>query len=165
MISKMMSFVPALLVMCMIFYFSSQTGEESSRVSLQVSKYLIGSTDGCFAFGLSAEQVEQMMEFIHVAVRKLGHVIEYFILAVTVAFPLYVNSFRGKKWNICVAVFCVLFAALDEFHQSFVAERGPSIRDVGIDSIGILLGIVLANLVCRVRNRKRRRKTGESRKV
>ena len=30
---------------------------------------------------------------------------------------------------------------LDEYHQSFVAGRGPSITDVGIDSLGVITGI------------------------
>ena len=39
-------------------------------------------------------------------------------------------------------------ACLDEYHQSFVAGRGPSSRDVMIDSIGILAGVILVRIVC-----------------
>ena len=35
-----------------------------------------------------------------------------------------------------------LYAASDEFHQSFVPGRGPSIIDVGIDSLGVFTGIL-----------------------
>ena len=31
----------------------------------------------------------------------------------------------------------------DEFHQSFVAGRGPSVKDVGIDSIGVCAACLL----------------------
>ena len=44
---------------------------------------------------------------------------------------------------IVAGLFCVGFAAFDEYHQSFVRGRGPSKRDVAIDSIGIFIGIVL----------------------
>ena len=40
-------------------------------------------------------------------------------------------------------IFCVLYAATDEFHQSFVGGRGPSVRDVGIDSLGVLIATIL----------------------
>ena len=33
------------------------------------------------------------------------------------------------------------YASFDEYHQSFVAGRGPSVIDVGIDSLGVLAGI------------------------
>ena len=41
---------------------------------------------------------------------------------------------------------CVLLAAGDEYHQSFVAGRGPSVKDVGIDSFGALIGILLTRM-------------------
>ena len=61
------------------------------------------------------------------------------------------------------------FAALDEYHQSFVAGRGPSKRDVAIDSIGILAGVLMVQFVCFIgrmtifrplaKRKKRERKT------
>lgn len=153
-IGKPLSFVPAVLVMCMIFYFSAQTGEESSRVSLKVSRYLVGSTDKYFAFGMDSERLEEIVGLIHTAVRKLGHVTEYFVLAVTVSFPLYVYGLKRKRLFLSVGGFCTAFAALDEFHQSFVADRGPSVRDVGVDCIGILIGMILVGIVCRIKQGK-----------
>lgn len=41
----------------------------------------------------------------------------------------------------------VLYAASDEFHQSFVPGRGPSIVDVGIDSLGVLTGILAVLII------------------
>ena len=41
-------------------------------------------------------------------------------------------------WSILIGV---AYAASDEFHQSFIPGRGPSIRDVCIDSAGVLTGI------------------------
>ena len=43
---------------------------------------------------------------------------------------------------------CVAFAAGDEYHQSFVAGRGPSVKDVGIDSIGAFFGILTVQIIC-----------------
>ena len=40
------------------------------------------------------------------------------------------------------------FACTDEFHQSFVDGRGPSKRDVGIDSIGAFIGILFIQITC-----------------
>ena len=52
-------------------------------------------------------------------------------------------------WLILLAgAICVGFAGFDEYHQSFVADRGPSVRDVGIDSIGVTAGILLVQAFC-----------------
>ena len=47
---------------------------------------------------------------------------------------------------ILAGIVCVGFAGLDEYHQSFVDSRTPSIRDVGIDSCGAFIGILGARL-------------------
>ena len=83
----------------------------------------------------------------HFYVRKLAHFSEYFLLAVTVSFPLYVYGMRGIWLMVFAGAFCVGFACLDEYHQSFVAGRTPTKRDVYIDSCGIFLGIILTRIV------------------
>ena len=35
------------------------------------------------------------------------------------------------------------YASTDEIHQMFVAGRGPSVRDVLIDSIGAFFGVLV----------------------
>ena len=73
---------------------------------------------------------------------------EYFVLAVCVSFPLYVYGLRGILLILFAGFISVGFACTDEFHQSFVAGRGPSKRDVMIDSIGAFAGILLVQFVC-----------------
>ncbi|TCL58976.1 VanZ like protein [Kineothrix alysoides] len=142
-----LSFVPALLVMYMIFQLSAQNGITSSQLSYKVSFKIVTVADKVLDKDFSKAQIEHYADRIHHYVRKLGHVTEYFILAVTVAFPLYVYGVRGFPLMIVAGIFCVGFAAFDEYHQSFVAGRGPSSRDVAIDSIGIFIGIILVRIV------------------
>ena len=52
-------------------------------------------------------------------------------------------------WLILLAgVLCVGFAGFDEYHQSLVEGRGPSVKDVLIDSAGAGLGILLVQAFC-----------------
>ncbi|MDD3368462.1 MAG: VanZ family protein [Lachnospiraceae bacterium] len=147
MLLKPLSFVPALLVMYMIFTFSAQDGNMSSSLSLRASTKIVTTIDTVFDMELDADQLNHSVTHIHPYVRKLAHVTEYFILAVSVSFPLYVYGIRGFALVLLSGAFCVVFAGLDEYHQSFVAGRGPSVRDVGIDSIGIFIGIILTRIV------------------
>ena len=65
---------------------------------------------------------------------------EYFLLAVAVSFPFYVYGLRGFPLMLVAGLICVAFACGDEYHQSFVEGRGPSVKDVCIDSIGAFGG-------------------------
>ncbi len=142
-----MSFLPAVLMMYLIFTFSSQTGTESSLVSLKVSRYVVTGTERCFGIQFTDEQMQRAVGRIHYYVRKLAHVTEYFILAVTVAFPLYVYGVRGIWLVLLAGTICVGYAGFDEYHQSFVAGRGPSAKDVAIDSVGVFIGIILVRMI------------------
>ena len=145
---KPFSFVPALMMMYLIFSFSAQDGTVSGNLSYKVSEIIVESANEAFELHWSDDQVDYYIEKIHHPVRKLAHMTEYFLLAVSVSFPLYVYGVRGLWLPILAGGFCVAFAALDEYHQSFVAGRGPSKKDVAIDSIWVLAGVLMVQFVC-----------------
>ena len=138
---KPLSFLPALLIMYMIFTFSSQTGTESGQLSYKVSQKLVQVGAAILDKDLSQSEIDMYAGKYHGSVRKLAHMTEYCILAISLSIPLYAYGVRGI-WLVLLAGFiCVGFAATDEYHQSFVAGRGPSTKDVCIDGIGAFIGI------------------------
>jgi len=66
-------------------------------------------------------------------VRKCAHFAEYAILTFCV---WQVLGQRG--WTALVAL---LYACSDEFHQSFIPNRGSRVTDVLIDGLGILFAL------------------------
>ena len=145
---KPFSFLPAIFMMYLIFSFSSQSGTVSGNLSYRVSEIIVESANEAFDLHWSGSDMDYYIERIHYPVRKLAHMTEYFLLAVSVSFPLYVYGVRGLWLPLLAGGFCVGFAALDEYHQSFVAGRGPSRKDVGIDSIGVLAGVLMVQFFC-----------------
>ena len=145
---KPLSFLPAILMMCIIFHFSAQTGEVSGNLSYQVSYGVVEVRDEVLNTGKSYEELSAEAYGIEYYVRKGAHMTEYFLLAIAISFPLYVYRVRGIWLMLLAGIVCVGFAGLDEYHQSFVANRGPSVRDVGIDSIGAFIGILLVQAFC-----------------
>ena len=146
-ILKPLSFAPALLMMYIIFSFSAQDGAASANLSYKVSYKAVSIADRALDLELTDQQVARCIRKIHYYVRKLAHFTEYFLLAVTIAFPLYVYGIRGIWLVITGGILCVGFAALDELHQYFVSGRSCSARDVKIDGCGSLLGIVSVRIV------------------
>lgn len=145
---KPLSFLPAILVMYLIYSFSAQTGEVSGDLSYKISYQIVETKNEVLDLEKSYDELSYEAESIHYYVRKAAHMSIYFLLAITVSFPLYVYRVRGFWLIILAGIICVGFAGLDEYHQSFVAGRGPSIKDVGFDSIGAFAGIFLVQLFC-----------------
>ena len=83
---------------------------------------------------------------IQLGVRKLGHLTEYAILAM-----LLWRALRGGiRWQMKMSILFLvaalgsaIFAASDEFHQSFVPSRTASTNDVMIDICGALIGLLI----------------------
>ena len=133
--------------MFLIYGFSAQDAQESSRLSYEVSYKIVEVADQIMDTNLQDFEIASYADRIENLVRKAAHVTEYFLLAVAVAFPLYVYGVRGILLVFIAGAFCVLFACGDEYHQSFVDGRAPMLKDVGIDSIGILVGILFVRII------------------
>lgn len=91
------------------------------------------------------EQFEILWGVAWFTVVKGWHVTEFAIL--TAGLIGFLNVWRPTKRmaNILVAaLLALLFAASDEFHQTFVPTRGGTIWDVLIDSLGVGLVTLIA---------------------
>lgn len=78
--------------------------------------------------------------------RKAAHITEYFILTSLLYRALKQNF--NSRLSLLIAIFAALFYAFsDEYHQIFVGGRFGSIKDVGIDSIGIIAVFFFAHRI------------------
>ena len=145
---KPLSFLPALLMMYVIYSFSAQPGEVSGNLSYQISYDIVELKSDLLSENLSGDELAYKADGIHYYVRKAAHMTEYFLLAVAISFPLYVYGVRGVWLMILAGIVCVGFAGLDEYHQSFVGGRTPAVKDVCIDSSGAFIGILLVQAFC-----------------
>jgi len=77
---------------------------------------------------------------IDFSIKKAGHMLGYGLLALS-----YWRGLRFDKKHIWLAwLLCVAYAATDEFHQSFVAGRHPSIVDVLLfDGLGAGIALLI----------------------
>jgi VanZ family protein len=144
---KPLSFLPAFLVMYLIYSFSADNGVTSTDLSYRVSEEIVETVDKVLNLDLTKEEINYYKQRINYPVRKAAHMTEYAILAISIAFPLYVYGVRGIGLMILTGTLCVSYAMLDEYHQSFVAGRMASLKDVAIDTIGVICGVIFVRLV------------------
>jgi len=75
------------------------------------------------------------------AMRNTSHVVEYALLAGLVWRASKRSRLRGSPFA-WAGVWALLYAASDEYHQSFVAGRTCSLQDWLIDFLGVALALV-----------------------
>ena len=121
----------------------------------------IGSTDllsaahtsrfiGPFLRWFSPDVSDATIASVQLFVRKCAHLTEYAILAALLCRALCQRAQSGAF------IIAALYAALDEFHQSFVSSRTASAWDVAVDWVGAVVGVLLFGALMRRRNRKSR---------
>ena len=135
----------ALLIFC---------GSGNALSSAHTSRFLVPLLHTLFPF-LSAEGID----WVHFAIRKCGHMAEYFVLTVLLWRGLTAFSPDARlHWRARPAFFAwalaVTYAASDEWHQGFTSSRQASIRDVLIDAVGASIGLLGALLLAWWRRRR-----------
>lgn len=121
-----------------IFVFSQQDGESSSRLSMKVANFIFKD-----------ENVAKSMEG---AIRKVAHMLEYAWGGGLVA--AYYMTYSPDFWkrNIKATLIITIIAILDEVHQHFIPGRNGVWYDVLIDVGGCILGIFIFHSICFMTN-------------
>ena len=133
-------------VLAVLFGFSSQTASQSNGVSKEVARLLAEKLPWLMK-KLTLRQLNHLL-------RKLAHFTLYFLLGCGLTGLL---RAREKALPVLIAVpIGALCAALDELHQSLVPGRGPGMRDVILDTCGVMAAVGLI-LLCIFFSRRRKR--------
>ena len=130
--------------MTLIFCFSSQNSDDSSRVSdgfiTKISKAILRDNYEI----ITKSKTYGTTVFI---VRKTAHFFIYFVLSI-IAFSLYYELFGLDKRTILFTILlCFLYSISDEIHQLFVAGRSCELRDVIIDTTSSSISATLNYLI------------------
>ena len=140
---KIISIILLVLWMCLIFYFSNQPSYDSDKASNGVIDKLINIVEKVSNYEFNEEELNIINKNLVFPVRKSAHFTIYLILGILFynLIRLYMNN--NFKILIISILMCVIYACSDEIHQLFVFGRSGEIRDVLIDSIGSLIGILI----------------------
>lgn len=144
---KIILWILIILWMTIIFLFSSQNSEDSSRLSRGFLRNFI-------LWFLPENINEDTVDFLEHILRKCAHMAEYAVLGVLISIQLRLyHAFEAELKKIWSAVFLVmLYAATDEFHQLFVGGRSGQISDIFIDTCGGMAGAFVIYLIYKFKN-------------
>ena len=141
---KIISFIVLILWMIAIFSFSSADANKSTSTSDKVITTMIEIKDKITNNETPNNEKEIIVKNSSFYIRKIAHITEYLILG----FLTFNLLKQYSVTNIYYAIgLSILYSCTDEFHQLFISGRSGSIRDILIDSIGILIGTYLYKLL------------------
>lgn len=100
---------------------------------------------GPIVLWLFPDTTPESLQVIHFFTRKLAHFCEYAILGVLAARAFRTSPKVGlrNRWFAISAALVLIYALIDEYHQSFVPSRTASIFDSFIDISGGLTALVV----------------------
>lgn len=145
---KIISITLVILWMILVFWFSSQIGDDSQVTSGNTIRKIITFINN----NIDKVKLEEIVELLQPIVRKLAHFTLYTLGGILI-FNLF-NSFKLKNrekigYSLLVGA---LYAITDEIHQLFVPGRSGMIKDVFIDSLGIITGVIICLIIIKIIN-------------
>ena len=90
----------------------------------------------------------------HGLLRKIAHFTEFFALGLDLCWLMHMLWDRKRNAVLCALGCGFLAACTDETIQRFVPGRGPAWTDVGIDTLGVILGIGSLLLILLIKHKK-----------
>jgi len=134
--------------MILVFYFSHQASGKSSELSEGVTRAILNF------FKLLNDKTLKDQLLIQLFIRKLAHYLIYTLGGIIIF--LHVNLYKVKlKEKVFISwIAGTVYAITDEIHQLFIPGRSGEIRDVSIDSLGTISGIIICLIVLKILQKK-----------
>jgi len=131
-----------------IFMLSNMNSLDSNNAStdyinkiITISLKLTGYYNNSYEL---KSDITKVSVLLNKPLRKAIHATVYFILSFLIIFLI--NSlFDNKRYLlsfILTILLTIILASLDEYHQTFILGRTGRLKDVFIDNIGALMGII-----------------------
>lgn len=148
-IKKTITLILIITWMTLVFYFSNQIADDSSKLSGGITREILN-----FFHILEGKTLEQQSA-IETVVRKLAHFSIYTLGGILILLHVNLYKIKVNKKVIITWLLGTTYAITDEIHQLFVPGRSGEIRDVCIDSLGVITGILMILIIKNVGARLR----------
>ena len=131
-----------------IFNFSNQDGKASSGLSRKVARKIVDVFP--YTKNLSEKTKNKIVEKTQPIIRKGAHLSIYTLVGIFIM--SFISTYKiHLKYKFLISILVgLVYASSDEIHQSLIPGRTASIIDVGIDTAGVFLGIILVLIIISV---------------
>ncbi len=137
----------ALIMICIIGWFSSQSSVDSNELSKYFLKWIGLISESEWQAYIETGVESPKLASMNLMIRKMAHFTLYFVLGLCMALVLcYFRKFdRRGQWLTVITV--GMIGLCDEVHQYFVPGRYMDMRDVMTDTLGGICAVLLISIV------------------
>ena len=110
---------------------------------------------GIMAFVMELLRIpESASEVVHLMIRKLAHLTEFACLSALISWHLRLVKEKRVHQMLLAVLLAMAAALVDETIQLYTPDRGPSLVDVWIDTLGAVLGMTAMQLGYHLKKKK-----------
>ena len=142
--TKIITIILIIWWMTLVFYLSNQISDESSKLSGGITRAILN-----FFNLLEGKTLEQQLA-IETIIRKLAHFSIYALGGILILLHVNLYKIKTNKKVIIIWLIGTAYAMTDEIHQLFISGRSGEIRDVCIDSLGVITGITILLIIFKI---------------
>lgn len=144
-ITRLIFFILTIATFVTIFIFSNQNGEESGETSRGFTRVIIEAIP--MTKYLEEERKIKLIENAQIIVRKLAHFSIYTVVGINLMGFINTYDKLKQKDKILITILVgIIYAISDELHQMFTGGRTPAIRDICIDTLGVIFGLIVFSI-------------------
>ena len=153
-IYRIIFLIASIMMALIIFMFSNQDGDESKTTSKGFTKEVVDVAPP--TKNLEEEKKQELVEDMQPTIRKMAHFTIYTLFGIFLFNFFRTFTWTAKKQIALTLIIGAIYAISDEIHQFFSDGRSPLIKDVIIDSFGVLFGITIVfGMTKLIKKRKR----------
>lgn len=154
-ITEYLAWIPAVLIVVLIFVLSSQNGDNSKETSGNFARVVADRT----RLEVDYNDIENLQNFdaFNQFIRTLAHMTEYAVLSLCVGLAVSVNGFKGKMRFIYMCLLSGMVSVLDEFYQIFIPGRYGDLIDIFFDCFSVFVVAVITYLLGNLYEKQRKK--------
>lgn len=140
-----------LIWMIVVFAFSNQPSDESSKTSGKTAKVIVNTLPKTKKLDENTKEEEAAK--LDPYIRKIAHYSIYTLGGVLIVCFMNTYKISYRKKIVYSQIIGSMYAITDEFHQLFVAGRSAEFKDVFLDSIGVATGIAIGLIIYKIKKK------------
>lgn len=143
-----------------IAYNTSQTGEASNNTSVSITEGIINKTQAVINNNVNnnndnssiIRNDDDFIKKLNIYIRKFAHGFEFLVLALLIFLTLKSFNIKSRECIIYTLFIVLLYAVIDEYRQLYILGRNSSVRDIVIDFIGGIVGVIILQFIISFKN-------------
>ena len=151
-IKKIIIWLPAVFIIIIILALTFQSPEKTGTLSMSVQEAVVSTVSNV---GVDRKKTIQCWWYNFSNFRKLAHIGEYFPLGISVAIPFYL--IRKKKPIVFSFFICSIVSLIDQIIKGILPTREFDEKDLMLDLIGYVMGILLTAIFIKIGSEKKKR--------